>query len=139
MINMVNLPDSMLVKHAYNEYLHIHGQGFNTWFSYVWEIVSMDEFNIETTTSSFRHIVKKHFVNYQKTTIGNVAMNPILRTLKLFKLCFKFETYLEAVKMVVTDTHWQNSEQPPTLSKLSVVNIPIKTGVNERLCNILRN
>ena len=61
-----NLPDSMLVKHAYNEYLHIHGQGFNTWFSYVWEIASKDEFNIETTTSSFRHTVKKHFVNYQK-------------------------------------------------------------------------
>ena len=48
----------MLVKHAYNESLHLHETGFKTWVSNVWEIANKYQINIETKTSSFQHIVK---------------------------------------------------------------------------------
>ena len=97
-----NLPDSMLVKRAYNEALHLHEQGFKIWVSNVREIANKYQLNIETKTSSFRHTVKnqinEHFMNYWKTSVADIAMNPILRTYNLFKPVFKFETYLEVVK-----------------------------------------
>ena len=37
-------------------------------------------------------------MKYWKTSIADVAMNPILRTYNLFKLHFKFRIYLEVVK-----------------------------------------
>ena len=92
----------MLVKHAYNESLHLHKKGFKTWVSNVWEITNKYQINIETKTSSFRHIVKnqinEHFMSYWKTSVADVAMNTILRTYNFFKPNFKFETYLEVVK-----------------------------------------
>ena len=42
--------------------------------------------------------VNEHFTNYWKTSVADIAMNPILRTYNLFKPDFKFETYLEVVK-----------------------------------------
>ena len=91
-----NLPDSMLVKRAYNEALHLHEQTFKTWVSNVWQIANKHQLNIETKTSSFRHTVKnqidEHFMNYWKTSVADIAMNPILRIYNLFKPNFKFES-----------------------------------------------
>ena len=41
-----SLPESMLVKCAYNEALHLHEQGFKTWVSNVWEIANKYQLNI---------------------------------------------------------------------------------------------
>ena len=132
-----NLPDSMLVKRAYNEALHLHEQGFKTWVSNVWEIANKYQLNIETKTSSFRHTVKnqinEHFMNYWKTSVADIAMNPILGTYNLFKPDFKFETYLEVVK----DGRYRHAL---TKFRLSSHTLGIERGrhtnteVNERLC-----
>ena len=37
-------------------------------------------------------------MNYWKTSVEDIAMNPILRTYNLFKPDFKFGTYLEVIK-----------------------------------------
>ena len=66
--------------------------------------------NIVIPAYSKKHI-NEHFVNYWKTSIADVAMNLILRTYNLFTPDFKFETYLEIVKMVALGMHCQNSEQ----------------------------
>ena len=38
------------------------------------------------------------FMNYWKTSVADVSMNPFLRIYNFFKPDFKFETYLEIVK-----------------------------------------
>ena len=43
-----NLPDSMPVKGANDEALHLHEQGFKSWVSDVWEIPNKYELSIET-------------------------------------------------------------------------------------------
>ena len=77
----------MLVKRAYNEALHFHEHGFKTWISNVCEIAIKYELNIETKISSFQHIVKHHineqFMNYWKTSIADVAMNPFMHIYNL--------------------------------------------------------
>ena len=38
--------------------------------------------------------INEHLMNYWKTSVADVAMNPILRTNNLFKPDIKYETYL---------------------------------------------
>ena len=103
----------------------------------MWEIANKYQLNIETKTSSFRHTVKnqinEHFMNNWKTSVADIAMNPILRTYNLFKPDFKFETYLEVVK----DGRYRHAL---TKFRLSSHTLGIERGrhtnteVNERLC-----
>ena len=132
-----DLPDSMLVTRAYNETLHLHEQGFKTCVCNVWEIANKYQLNIETKTSSIRHTIKnqinEHFMNYWKTSVADIAVNPILRTYNLFKPDFKFETYLEVVK----DGRYRHALKK---CRLSSHTLGIERGrhtnteVNERLC-----
>ena len=89
-----NLPDCMIVKRVYNEALHLHEQGFNTWVSKVWEISRKYKFNLEIETSSFWHTVKnhitEHYRNHWLSCVYDIAANPILRTYTLLKTNFKF-------------------------------------------------
>ena len=99
----------MPAKGAYDEAHHEHEQGFKTWVSDVWEIVNKYELSIETKILSFRHTVKKHInencMIYWKTSIEDIAINPILFMYNLFKPHVKFETDFEVVKYVAADTH----------------------------------
>ena len=92
----------MLVKRAYNEALKLHEQGFTTWVSKVWDIANKYEINLDNINLPFRNTIKQlvteHFKNHWKSSIVDIASNPILRTYKLFKTDFKFETYLDVAK-----------------------------------------
>ena len=103
----------------------------------MWEIANKYQINIETKTSSFRHTVKnqinEHFMSYWKTSVADVAMNPILRTHNFFKLDFKFETYLKVVKdgsYRHALTKFQTSSHTLETERGRHTN----TEVNERLC-----
>ena len=97
-----SLPDDMLVKRAYNEALKLHEQGFTTWVSKVWDIANKYEINLDNINWPFwntiKQLVTEHFKNHWKSSIVDIAFNPILRTYKLFKTDFKIETYLGVVK-----------------------------------------
>ena len=75
----------------------------------------------------------EHFMNYWKTSVADVAMNPILRTFNLFKHDFKFETDIKIVK----DGRYRHA-----LTKFRTNSHAIgiergrhtNTEVNERLC-----
>ena len=102
----------------------------------MWEIANKYQLNIQTKTSSFRHTVKnqinEQFMNNWKTSVADIAMNPILRTYNYFKSDFKFETYL-----VVKDGR---NRHALTKFRLSSHTLGIERGrrtnneVNERLC-----
>ena len=124
----------VLVKHAYNEALHLHEQGFKGWVSNVWEIANKYQINIETKTSSIRQTIKnqinEHFINYWKTSVADVAMNPSCVPIISSYPILNSKLISKLLKMVVTDTYSQNSEQAPTIQKLSVVDIPIPKSTN---------
>ena len=72
-------------------------------------------------------------MNYWKTSVADISMNPILRTYNLFKPDFKYETYLEVVK----DGRYRHAL---TKFRTSSHTLGIERGrhtnneVNERLC-----
>ena len=80
----------------------------------------------------YNHI-NEHFMNYWKTSVADVALNPILRTYNWYKPYFKFETYLEVVK----DGRYRHSL---TKFRTSSHTLEIERGrhtnteVNNRLC-----
>ena len=127
----------MFVNCAYNEAHHLHEQGFKNWLSNVWEIANKCQLNIETKTLSFRNTVKnqinEHFMNYLKTSVADIAMNPILRTYNLFKPDFKFETYLKVVKdgrYRHALTKFRTSSHTLRIER----GLHTNTDVNERVC-----
>ena len=74
-------------------------------------------------------------MNYWKTSVADIAMNPILRTYDLFKPDFKFGTYLEVIKdgryrheltKFRTRSHTLGIESGRHTNKVSLT--------NERLC-----
>ena len=127
----------MLVKRAYNEALNLHEQGFTTWVSIVWAIANKYEINLDNINLPFRNTIKQlvieHFKNHWKSSLVDIASNPILRTYKLLKTDFKFETYLDVVK----DNCYRHA-----LIKLRTSSHSLeiergrynKTDVKERLC-----
>ena len=127
----------MLVKRAYNEAVKLHEQGFTTWVSKVWDIANKYGINLDNINLPFRNAIKQlvteHFKNHWKASIVDIASNPILRTYKLFKTDFKFETYLDVVK----DNRYRH-----TLIKLRTRSHTLgiergrynKTDVKQRLC-----
>ena len=88
----------MLVKRAYNEALKLHEQGFTIWDFKVWDIANKYEINLDNINLPFQNTIKQHFQNHWKSSIGDIASNPSLRTYKLFKTDFKLEAYLDVVK-----------------------------------------
>ena len=132
-----SLPDDMLVKRAYNEAVKLHEQGFTTRVSKVWDIANKYGINLDNINLPFRNAIKQlvteHFKNHWKASIVDIASNPILRTYKLFKTDFKFETYLDVVK----DNRYRH-----TLIKLRTRSHTLgiergrynKTDVKQRLC-----
>ena len=92
----------MLVKRADNEALKLYEQGFTTWVSRVWDIANKYEINLDNTNLPFRNTIKQlvteHFKNHRKSSIVDIASNPIFRTFKQFKTYFKFEIYLDVDK-----------------------------------------
>ena len=79
----------MLVKCAYNEALHLHEQGLRLGFVMCGRLQT----SINSILRRNNHI-NEHLMNYWKTSVADVAMNPILRTNNLFKPDIKYETYL---------------------------------------------
>ena len=92
----------MLVKRPYNESLNLHVHGFATCVSKVWDIANKYVINLDNIKLPFRNTIKQlvteHFKNHWKSSIVDIAFNHILRTYKLFKTNFKFETYPDVVK-----------------------------------------
>ena len=127
----------MLVKRAYNEALILHEQGFTTWVSKVWDIANKYEINLDNINLPFRNTIKQlvteYFNNHWKYSIVDITSNPILRTYKLFKTDFKFETYLDVVK----DNRYRHSS---IKLRTSFQSLEIERGrynqtdVKERLC-----
>ena len=98
----------MLVTRGYNEALHLHEQRFKTRVCSAWQIANRYELIIETKTSLFRYTVKhinERLINYWKTSIADVAMNPILHTYIYSDLILNAKLNSKLLKMVVTDRH----------------------------------
>ena len=76
------------------------------------DIANEYEINLVNINLQFRstekHLVSEHW----KSSIADIASNPILCTYELIKTNFKFESYLD---VVVIYTHWYNCELVPIL------------------------
>ena len=68
----------------------------------MWDIANKYEINQDNINLPFRNTIKQlvteHFKKHWKSSIVDIASNPILRTYTLFKTDIKFETYLDVVK-----------------------------------------
>ena len=101
------------------------------------EVRNKYEINLDNINLPFRNTIKQlvagHLKNHWKSSIVDIASNPSLRTYKLFKTDFKFETYLDVVK----DNHYRYA-----LMKLRTSSNSLeiergrynKTNIKERLC-----
>ena len=101
-----NMADSRLAKIVFNELVHLHELGFNTWVSDVMNIAI--EKNIELCFESdmcvnqIKSIVTDVYKNQWYASINDSSTNPGLRFYKLFKKNYCLEPHL---KYIVNDKH----------------------------------
>ena len=54
-----HLPDTMLVKRAFNQLCDLHEQGFSTWVGKVWELAHHSDFKLhDVKNSDFKKLCK---------------------------------------------------------------------------------
>lgn len=102
-MRLKTLPDSMLVKKAFNDMLRLHEQGFTTWVTKVHAHALVYGLDLEAqNVSTFKIMCKNHlythFINTWQSKLSDTTNNPILRTYRLFKSKFQFEPYLNTIK-----------------------------------------
>jgi hypothetical protein len=126
---MIEMDNNYIIKKAYNSTLELHGLGQTNWCTYVENILNethlqqaWNEQNINNMQlASLIESLHKSFMEKCMTDINDSALNPKLRTFKLFKEEFKFENYL-------TSTRNLNHTLSLFRFRISSHNLRIETG-----------
>ena len=97
-----NLPNTMVLKQAFNTLSNLTEQGFPTWITKVRELARKYNLDLHSVNSkTFHRTCKQHILNFfienWNAELCNMNKNPILRTYTLFKSNFGFENYLQNV------------------------------------------
>ena len=141
---LYNLPDSMLVKQAFNSLLSLTEQGFTTWIKKVWDLARKYNINLHCTNykkacfnSQCKVTIRDIYISEWHRKLQNVEQNPIFRTYTTIKNDFDREPYLDHVK----DFRYRNAI---TKLRASSHNLEVERGRHqkpkiplcERLCRI---
>ena len=129
-----HLPREKLIRRAFDRFMSLHNQGFNTWIGNVKELVRRLRFDTENTNFiNFKLICKNHVRNslIENWThqINDIYTNPIVRTDALFKHSFGFEPYLKQI----SNTRYRNA-----ITKLRVNSHSLANGRGRHLGTAVR-
>lgn len=102
-IRVNNSPESTIAKQIFTELQRLHGLGFQTWYSKVWELAQVHDVDITMPNNAAnRNNIKNSIVSAFKITwfnsLQDILTNPILRTYNRIKSEYQIEPYLEKVK-----------------------------------------
>ena len=145
-VRIYNMPDSRLVKQAFNSLYSLTEQGFATWITKVWELARIYDIDLHHNNYSkdqfkqyCKQQIRQNYISDWSETLRNIETHPILRLYTTVKNDLSMEAYLHHVK----DFRYRNAI---TKLRASSHNLEIERGrhskpkipVQGRLCMICK-
>ena len=121
------MPENSLVKRVFYELTNLDDMGFKTWVTSVRELASRynmsldSELNVNLFKQKCQQALNQKFILDWQFEINDESKHPILKTYKIFKSEFKFEPYLDLVKILNIGSQFQSLEPVRTCLKSNEV------------------
>ena len=121
------MPENSLVKRVFYELTNLDDMGFKTWVTSVRELASRynmsldSELNVNVFKQKCQQALNQKFISDWQFEINDESKHPILKTYKIFKSEFKFEPYLDLIKILNIGSQFQSLEPVRTCLKSNEV------------------